>query len=238
MKTPSPDKQFREAPAREELLDWDSIDTVLLDMDGTLLDLNFDNHFWTKHVPLRFAEANSISIEQACGQIFPHMQKIRGTLNWYCIHYWSDYLALDIRQLKHQISHLVKPRPGIFEFLNALRKHGKLVLLATNAHQDTVTIKFSRVDLSPYFNHIFTSHQLEAAKEKPVFWARLQRQVPFDKTRSLLIDDNAEVLGSAREFGIRHLLTIARPDLEQPPQAKNDFVALDHFNQIMPENSE
>ena len=36
MKTPSPDKQFREAPAREELLDWDSIDTVLLDMEGTV----------------------------------------------------------------------------------------------------------------------------------------------------------------------------------------------------------
>src|SRR5690606_507131 len=27
-------------------LPWNQIDTVLLDMDGTLLDLHFDNHFW------------------------------------------------------------------------------------------------------------------------------------------------------------------------------------------------
>ena len=27
------------------------VDTVLLDMDGTLLDLAFDNYFWQKLVP-------------------------------------------------------------------------------------------------------------------------------------------------------------------------------------------
>ncbi|MFV8760570.1 GMP/IMP nucleotidase, partial [Yersinia enterocolitica] len=27
-------------------LNWQEIDTVLLDMDGTLLDLEFDSHFW------------------------------------------------------------------------------------------------------------------------------------------------------------------------------------------------
>ena len=42
---------------------WNKINTVLLDMDGTLLDLNFDNHFWLEFVPARFAEANNLSIE-------------------------------------------------------------------------------------------------------------------------------------------------------------------------------
>ena len=28
------------------LVPWDTIDTVLLDMDGTLLDLNYDNQFF------------------------------------------------------------------------------------------------------------------------------------------------------------------------------------------------
>jgi 5'-nucleotidase len=31
--------------------DWREIDTVLLDMDGTLLDLEFDSHFWLSLVP-------------------------------------------------------------------------------------------------------------------------------------------------------------------------------------------
>ncbi|MGD8938682.1 MAG: haloacid dehalogenase, partial [Gammaproteobacteria bacterium] len=38
------------------MIDWTQIDTVLLDMDGTLLDLHFDNHFWREHVPLRYGE--------------------------------------------------------------------------------------------------------------------------------------------------------------------------------------
>ena len=43
------------------MLDWSRIDTVLLDMDGTLLDLNFDNYFWQKHLPLRYAEARGLT---------------------------------------------------------------------------------------------------------------------------------------------------------------------------------
>ena len=31
--------------------DWSRIDHVLLDLDGTLLDLDFDNHFWQTLVP-------------------------------------------------------------------------------------------------------------------------------------------------------------------------------------------
>lgn len=30
---------------------WQEVDTVLLDMDGTLLDLAFDNYFWQTLVP-------------------------------------------------------------------------------------------------------------------------------------------------------------------------------------------
>ncbi|MDH3916294.1 MAG: haloacid dehalogenase, partial [Chromatiales bacterium] len=34
--------------------DWSTVDTVLLDMDGTLLDLRFDNYFWQELVPSRY----------------------------------------------------------------------------------------------------------------------------------------------------------------------------------------
>ena len=49
------------------MLAWDEIDTVLLDMDGTLLDLHFDNHFvitsysihYTKLYELKIASKDS-----------------------------------------------------------------------------------------------------------------------------------------------------------------------------------
>ncbi|MEO1576619.1 MAG: HAD family hydrolase, partial [Pseudomonadota bacterium] len=34
-----------------DLVAWSDIDNVLLDMDGTLLDLNFDTVFWLQVVP-------------------------------------------------------------------------------------------------------------------------------------------------------------------------------------------
>lgn len=39
------------------MFNWKTIDTVLLDMDGTLLDLHFDNHFWLSLVPQEFKQA-------------------------------------------------------------------------------------------------------------------------------------------------------------------------------------
>lgn len=39
---------------------WQEVDTVLLDMDGTLLDLAFDNYFWQTLVPETWPPAASI----------------------------------------------------------------------------------------------------------------------------------------------------------------------------------
>jgi HAD superfamily hydrolase (TIGR01509 family) len=215
-------------------VDWNIVDTVLLDMDGTLLDLNFDNHFWKTHVPRRFAEVNGISFEKACSQIYPHMTAIRGTLEWYSIHYWSDYLGLDIPTLKKELAYLIKPRPGVIAFLDALLLQNKTVVMTTNAHPDTLQIKFSCVALEKYFHHVVTSHELGAPKETVDFWYRLNERLPFDPARSMLVDDHPGVLTAAGEFGVANLLTIHQPDLSRPAQNHNGFYAIKHFDHITP----
>ena len=64
------------------MFDWSQIDTVFLDMDGTLLDLHFDNHFWLEHVPRRFAEARGVTLETAKRELLSRYRDIEGTLNW------------------------------------------------------------------------------------------------------------------------------------------------------------
>jgi len=44
---------------------WQEVDTVLLDMDGTLLDLAFDNYFWQKLVPETYGAKLGISPQAA-----------------------------------------------------------------------------------------------------------------------------------------------------------------------------
>jgi FMN phosphatase YigB (HAD superfamily) len=43
---------------------WDLIDTILLDMDGTLLDKHFDDYFWEHYVPEIFAGKNDLTQTQ------------------------------------------------------------------------------------------------------------------------------------------------------------------------------
>jgi len=213
-------------------LDWQSIETVFLDMDGTLLDLHFDNHFWTQFVPARFGEKQGITKEQAFDQIFPHMLSIRGSLEWYDVNYWSQYLQMDVLEMKYAAAERIKARPGAIGFLEALGRADKKIVLATNAHEDTLDIKFSRSGIGPYFDYIATSHQIGVAKEKPLFWQRLQEIVYFDPRRSVFIDDNTDVLNAAGSFGIQFLLTIDQPDLQQEPQAKSCYTAVSDFSTL------
>ncbi|MDU3076450.1 MAG: GMP/IMP nucleotidase, partial [Mixta calida] len=80
-------------------VNWREIDTVLLDMDGTLLDLAFDSHFWLTLVPQSFSQKRGISLSEANRLITAKYQAVQHTLNWYCLDYWSRELELDIRAM-------------------------------------------------------------------------------------------------------------------------------------------
>lgn len=68
-------------------IDWQQVDTVLLDMDGTLLDLAFDNYFWQTLVPETYGEQQGISPAEAQAFIRSQYSAVQHTLNWYCLDY-------------------------------------------------------------------------------------------------------------------------------------------------------
>lgn len=215
-------------------LPWQDIDTVLLDMDGTLLDLNFDNHFWQVHVPLRYAEIRDMSREAAREELMARYHARVGTLEWYSVEFWETELELDIMQLKEEVAHLIAVHPHVVRFLEAMRAAGKRVAIATNAHHKSLTLKMARTGLQPHFDAMITSHELGLAKEDPGFWRRLQQMFPFDPARSILVDDSLPVLDSARTYGIRHLVSIRQPDTQKPPKDSGDYPAIGSFAELMP----
>jgi putative hydrolase of the HAD superfamily len=213
-------------------LDWSAIDTVLLDMDGTLLDLHFDNHFWQAHVPLRYAEAKGLSREAAREELMGRYHARAGTLEWYSVDFWETELEMDIMRLKEEVAHLIAVHPSVVEFLSEMRCAGKRVVLVTNAHHKSVTLKMARTGLRPHFDAVITSHELGHAKEEDAFWCRLQEIEAFDPARSLLVDDSLPVLDSARRYGIRHLVTIRRPDTRQPEKDTGTYPAIGSFAEL------
>ncbi len=207
-------------------------DTVLLDMDGTLLDLNFDNHFWQEFVPLRYAQQHQLSLQEAKQQLRPRFKQMEGRLEWYCLDYWTQALQLDIVGLKTELAELIRVLPHVIEFLDALKASQRQVLLVTNAHQESLRLKMDKTCLQPFFDAIVCAHNFGMAKEHEGFWAKLQQRYPFDKQRTLLIDDNVAVLNSAHRFGIAHLLTISQPDSQRPARGQLAYPAITDFRQL------
>lgn len=216
------------------MVNWDNIQNVLLDMDGTLLDLHYDNYFWREHLPIRYAEKHGIEIDEAKSTLFTNYKKVEGTIQWYCLDYWSDLLEMDIPILKEEVSHLIAVHPHVIDFLRTMRRSGKHTALVTNAHQGSLSLKIRETRIGEHLDAVISSHDLGLAKEEPAFWSKLQRKLPFDPASTLLIDDNLAVLDSAKAFGMTHLLAVKNPDSKQPSKACGEYSAIQDFSEILP----
>jgi HAD superfamily hydrolase (TIGR01509 family) len=216
------------------VIDWKKIQYVLLDMDGTLLDLHFDNHFWQELVPRRYAAGRGLDVVTAKRLLEPVFRRNEGSLNWYCLDFWTRELHIDIALLKQDIAHLIAIHPHVIEFLTALRVAAKRSILVTNAHPKSLALKLERTRLGEHLDAIVSAHAIGHPKEEAAFWAQLQRRQPFIPEKSLLIDDNLTVLRAARDYGIRHLLAVHRPDTRRPPRETAEFAAVQDFRDIIP----
>jgi len=213
---------------------WQQIHSVFLDMDGTLLDLYFDNHFWREHLPIAYAQQHRLPLLEAKEHLHQQFTATQGTLSWYCVDYWTQQLNMDIMALKEEIVHLIALHPYVIEFLEELRRCGKRVVLVTNAHRKSLELKMQQIPLTAYFDHIISSHEVGLPKESVEFWQQLQQVERFHPATTLLIDDNLAVLRAAQSYGIAHLLAIFQPDSRAERKDVAEFNAIHQFAEIMP----
>jgi putative hydrolase of the HAD superfamily len=206
------------------MFDWKTINTVLLDMDGTLLDLHFDNYFWQEHLPMRYAEQNNISFDDALAYIQIEVDKVAGKIEWYCLDFWAEKLNLPITKLKREIKDKISLRPDTLPFLDALKKAGKEVVLVTNAHPDSLSLKVERTALDSHIDRLISTHQYGVTKESQRLWQALQADLNFDNNSTLFVDDSLVILDSAKTFGIKHILAVANPDLQSKVVDKEKFI--------------
>ncbi len=216
------------------MLDWQEIDTVLLDMDGTILDRHFDDHFWLEHVPKRYAAKHRLPLEEARQMLYRMFRSQENTLNWTDLDYWSDRLGVDIPLLKEEVDHLIAVHPFVIDFLLFLRHHGKGVHLVTNAHSKTLSMKMKKTRLGPYFDTIISAHELGLPKEDAAFWGKLQERIPFDPAKTMLGEDSETNLGTAAAYGIRHLIFISGSSSALPPKPSATFTSVKSFAELMP----
>lgn len=199
-------------------INWQDIDTVLFDMDGTLLDLHYDNYFWLHHLPKQYAALKGWTEDEAREFLKDKIRTQLGTLNFYCIDYWIDQLEVDIVALKYEVQNRIQFLPYAKPLLSAVNAMPVQSLIVTNAHRKTLAVKDDTIKISSYVDEVYASHDFGLPKEEPQFWEQFAGQFPFDPARTVFVDDNERVLASAAQYGIRHLIMPLNPDSQRPAQ--------------------
>jgi len=221
-------------PAFVDRLPWQDIDTVMLDMDGTLLDKYFDDYFWETYLPKSYARKHLLSEEEAEAELLGRYKSVESTLQWTDLDYWSELLGIDIPRLKDEIDHLIDVHAHVVDFLQWIRSERKALYLVTNAHPKTLEIKLKKTRIDHYFDKIICSAEVGAAKEQPAFWRGLESLLDFSKERTLFADDTEKVLAAARDYGIGHLVHIARPSSRIPLRYCDDYLSVADFSELLP----
>jgi len=210
------------------------IETVLLDMDGTLLDLHFDDQVWNHALPAALAKRHNEPIAAAQARVVNTLSHARGSLNWYCLDYWTNAFDISIHHLEQQHAHLVAIRDGTLEFLRHLRALGLRAVLATNAHPASLERKMALTGLADHFSHLVSAHTLGIPKEDRRFWSTLREKTDFDPATSVLADDNLAALSAAREDGVRHVFGIRYPSSTGTPRHYPQFASVNSLAELNP----
>jgi HAD superfamily hydrolase (TIGR01509 family) len=215
-----------------ETVDWTEVDHVLLDMDGTLLDLAFDNDFWGQRIHEKYASIHDISVEQTVAKFEPLFKRVAGTLSWYSTDFWSQQYGYSI--IEHSRAYAVGIRwlPFAKEFLHALRDSNVRSTIVTNAHPDIVRLKHEITGITDLVDRTISSHTLGHAKESPNFWRQLQAELKFRPASTLFFDDSPAVLSAAIDFGIERSIAICHPDSTRPKRIPMSPLAVNNFEQL------
>lgn len=212
---------------------WNEIDWVLLDMDGTILDKYFDDYFWEFLLPKEYASMHNISFEKAREILFSLYKKEEGTLNWTDLDFWSRVLGLDLFKLKEDIKNLIRVQPNAMDFLKFLRDKRKKVALVTNAHYKSLELKLKQTNLKNYFDYIVTAFDIGEPKERLTFWENLRKLLKFSPYRAMFIDDNEMVLEAARQASIKYVIYKGKPSLNGSSRFSKKFPTIISFKELM-----
>jgi HAD superfamily hydrolase (TIGR01509 family) len=221
------------SPLTPHALNWDDIDDVLLDMDGTLLDRHFDNVLFEEALPRRYAEQQALSFDQARDSLMAMYRSVEGRLEWTDLAYWTNRVGIDVVALHRELNSLIDFLPDAREFLSRLRKSGKRITVLTNAHRAGVEIKAAKTGLDRYVDRIVDAFQVGFLKMHEDYWPHCQELVGFDPTRSLYIDDDEKCLAAAEKYGVGRVFHRSKSSSQLPPAPSAQFTSIEDFSPLM-----
>ena len=188
-----------------------STTAILSDLDGVILNLEYDIKFWESWLPEHVASQSNQSLEETKAKIQAEIDTQRGTLNFYDLNYWDDLLNIDCMQIIKDQEEKCSYLEGSYEALQRLSalKNPKHIL--TNGDPRAQEYKAETQGFLEFFDSIFYSMKAGYPKEQKEFWTLARHNLNLNFEDSIFIDDDFKVVTAAIKAGIKRVVWIT-PD--------------------------
>lgn len=213
--------------------DWNQIDDVLLDMDGTLLDRHFDDFFFEAELPKRYAATRQISFQEAQCDLLIRYRSVRDRLEWADPHFWTRELGIDLIELNEELASLIRFHADAEEFLQFLQREGKRTVIVTNSHDEGLKLKIARTGIDRRVDRIVNAFEIGYLKLHQEFWTGAQEILRFHPLRTLYIDDDEACLAAAHIYGIRHVVHRCTSSSQIEPRPSARFPSIFSFQELL-----
>ena len=185
-----------------------STTAILSDLDGVILNLDYDIKFWESWLPEHVASQSNRSLKKIKIQIQAEIDAQRGTLNFYDLNYWDDLLNVDCMEIIREQEEKCSFLEGSYEALQRLStlKNPKYIL--TNGDPRIQEYKAETQNFLEFFNSIFYSMHVGYPKESKEFWTLARHNLNLDFEDTIFIDDDFKVVTAAAKAGIKQVAWI------------------------------
>lgn len=123
-------------------------------------------------------------------------------------------------------------KKGAAELLEAAKKHGCMIGLATSSRQVHAEQSLKRAGLYDYFDGKVFGDTVTEGKPSPEIYLKACKSIGIDPKDAIALEDAPSGVISAHEAGMR---VIVVPDLVQPPEEVKQFIwkQAEHLGQVI-----
>ena len=179
------------------------MDTVIFDMDGTLVDnIKFHTKAW-----LRFLRKYNIELSAEEFQAQNH-----GTIDEMILHFFGKETGAKKRyELGQEKEYTyralykdhIKAVNGLIPFLEFLRSQSMKIGLATMGDAPNIEFILKKLGLETYFHSIIGGHQINKGKPSPEIFLKSLEALDSKKETTIIIEDSKSGVLAARNAGIK-----------------------------------
>ena len=143
---------------------------VSFDVDGTLVDAQFNDLVWLEEIPRLYAEKERLSFKEAYGFVLREYEKVgEKDLRWYDMNHWLRHFGVrkSYAEILRQYAQRIKVYPEVERTLSALHNKFPMIVITLMPRE---FLEFKLEKLGDYFFKTFsTISDFKSVKTEQVY---------------------------------------------------------------------